>query len=521
MKIIKPFPFHFLLIAFFQILSLFAINVNEANIFEAVVILFLTVIGVSLIFFIFLLISKDLQRSGIMATFYCFLFFIYGRLFDIIPAIHNSELVIRHRYLIPIFIGVVIVSTLWVFRGERIRKSLSKITYLLNIFGLGLVLITVSLAFVNFDWTSHVNRKNMEYINSSIFADKEVMLNDKKTAVKKPNIYWLVFDSYASPAVLRKYCGWNDNGLVNDLRSRGFVVNENALSNYPFTTLSIAATLNMCYIHEESGFSDAKNKSYYSRKMIQQNKVSAYLKSKGYDVVMPKIWVKENKTKKVKYFRNNIMSFFSSELVTLFIRSSALRIVENELMIGSLRKDILSSISNLVELDVPNRPTFIYSHVLCPHSPYIFRADGSASSLIESSLGKFGSSKGYVEQVRFIGTKIIEIVDSIRNRDPDAVIIVRADHGDGYIIGDHLLNREIPPTDFLEAQYGILNATYLPPGIVIPEQSTPVNLFRYLFNALFDAKLEILPDKEFFTPIREPFVFYEVTDKLSERARRK
>jgi hypothetical protein len=49
---------------------------------------------------------------------------------------------------------------------------------------------------------------------------------------------------------------------------------------------------------------------------------------------------------------------------------------------------------------------------------------------------------------------------------------------------------------------------------MMPEKITPVNLFRYLFNALFDAKLEILPDRAFFTASKEPYEFYEVTNDL-------
>ena len=51
-------------------------------------------------------------------------------------------------------------------------------------------------------------------------------------------------------------------------------------------------------------------------------------------------------------------------------------------------------------------------------------------------------------------------------------------------------------------------------GIIIPEHNSPVNLFRYLCNAIFDSKLEILPDKAFHTHFREPYNFYDVTSDL-------
>jgi hypothetical protein len=67
-----------------------------------------------------------------------------------------------------------------------------------------------------------------------------------------------------------------------------------------------------------------------------------------------------------------------------------------------------------------------------------------------------------------------------------------ADHGS-------LLHRPIKyeKSIKIDSSLGILFAIYTPPGIVIPEKITPVNLFRYLFNNLFDDKLEILPDRFF------------------------
>ena len=114
--------------------------------------------------------------------------------------------------------------------------------------------------------------------------------------------------------------------------------------------------------------------------------------------------------------------------------------------------------------------------------------------------------------MRFCGKQVAEIADRLRRDDPGAVIIIQADHGHGDIF--MILSQQRPPLDVISAQYGMLSAIYLPPGIVMPEKITPVNLFRYIFNALFDVKLEILPNRSFFTKIKEPYKFYEVTNAL-------
>lgn len=521
MKKLKSIPFHFLLIAAFQILSLYAINVNKADISAALSILFLTVFLVALLFLVILVITRDVQRSGVIATFYCFLFFIYGRLYDVIPGLQIGGLVIgRNKYLLPVYVVVLIAGTLLIFRSQWFKKSLNGITWFLNVFGLALVAISILMAVTNYDWTMHVKNADLKALkvnNDSIIADAQATPSPQVSGLNKPNVYFMIFDSYASPEVLRKYYGWNDHDFVNALRSRGFTVNENAFSNYPFTSLSINSYLNMGYVHEDPEFSSAKSKSAYLANRIKQNKVMSYFKSQGYNVVAPNMGNEENKTKKENVAVNNRAgSLFSNELMVSVIQTSFLRIIEFELLSDSLRNAILSEMRDLSHADVPSKPTFLYSHIICPHPPYIFREDGSKPKIYESAWGRFENRNEYIGQIRFVGRKIIEIVDSIKKRDPGAVVIVRADHGHGYIVGDHLLNRGKPPLEFLEAQHGILDATYLPAGISIPEKSTPANLFRYLFNALFNARLAILPDKAFFTPIKEPFAFYEVTNDLKK-----
>lgn len=514
MKKLRLIPLHPFLVASFQVLSIYAANSNQTDVSATMFVLFLAVSLTALLFLLVLLITRDVQRSGVIGTFYCFLFFTYGRVYDIAPGLSIGGSVMgRNKYLFPIFIVVAIVGTLWVLRSDWLKKSLGGLTYFFNMLGLGLVAISVLTATASFDWTSRSTEKETEGTKAGIVENTKALAKGTFSAFNKPNVYFLIFDSYPNSKVLQKYYGWNDHAFVDSLRSLGFIVNENTSCNYPFTGLSIASTLNMRYIHEEPGFKNAKSKYGYLRWRIEKNNVIEYFRSEGYEIVMPTIWVNANDPLK-KDSISKVSSLFSNELMRTIVHVSILRVVELELMADFLRNDILSAARVLTQSDKPNRPTFLYSHIVCPHPPYIFRADGSRPSLIESAWGRLENRNDFVEQVRFVGTMIIGIVDGIRKRDQGAVIIVQADHGHGYIVGDHLLNREKPPSDFLEAQYGILNAISLPYDMMLPEQYTPLNQFRYLFNTLFDAKLDILPDKAFFTPIKEPYVFYEVTGDL-------
>ncbi len=66
-------------------------------------------------------------------------------------------------------------------------------------------------------------------------------------------------------------------------------------------------------------------------------------------------------------------------------------------------------------------------HFMIPHSPFIFRSDGTKPKKFESAFGVFEHKIKYIEQVRYSGTQIIKIVDSIRKKDKDALIILLSD----------------------------------------------------------------------------------------------
>ena len=520
----KSLPFHPFLVIFFQILTIYAINVNTANISAVMLVLLIAIIFTALFFLLLSFITKNIKRSAIVVTFYCFLFFTYGRLFDIISGLPIAELVIgRSRYLLPLYGLIVIAGTLWIFRSQWCKKYLEGITYFFNMFSFGLVLVAVLIAITNFDWNTFAGKTHRE--SATIGSNKEIrqVSQSRKRDILQPNVYYIILDSYASHRVLKKYYGWDDSGVVDAFRARGFFVNKNAYSNYYITYLSLGATLNMRYIHEERGFIDAIDKQGYSKHQIEQNRVMERFKSEGYDVISNK-WFGDYRfpNKKHGLFGGDV-SLLSDEFTALVMDISILRIIETELTLDSLRNDILTELEYLRMSNVPKKPTFMFSHILCPHLPHIFNADGSKPDFWERVLESFEGKgyikkgyikKGYMEQVRFIGAQIIEVVDSLRSRDPSAVIIVQADHGFGHIIGEYSASRKRPPPEFIDAQFGILSAIYLPSGIMMPEKVTPVNLFRYIFNALFDAKLEVLSDRAFFRANNGPDVFYDVTNDL-------
>ena len=141
--------------------------------------------------------------------------------------------------------------------------------------------------------------------------------------------------------------------------------------------------------------------------------------------------------------------------------------------------------------DVPKLPgpKFVFVHIPVPHRPHIFKPDGSLTSDTsiyppESDIFK----SGFIDQLNFINPRMLDIIDALlSNSDNPPVIILQSDHGPIY-------NEDHGYKPQEEVFFPILNAIYIP-GISaesIPEDFSPVNTFRLVFNHIFNQNLPLL-----------------------------
>lgn len=138
-------------------------------------------------------------------------------------------------------------------------------------------------------------------------------------------------------------------------------------------------------------------------------------------------------------------------------------------------------------------PTFTFVHMTIPHTPFIFRADGSYtldrryfSGAYVSPISNELFTDGYINQVQFVNTKLVDAVTEIlANSSTPPIIILQGDH-----------------SAIMEHRLAILNAYYLP-GIDQSElypAISPVNSFRLIFKQVFGLNYEMLEDASYFAP---------------------
>lgn len=158
---------------------------------------------------------------------------------------------------------------------------------------------------------------------------------------------------------------------------------------------------------------------------------------------------------------------------------------------------ILSKLKDLPNLDGPQ---FTFAHMVIPHPPYIFDENGLIADLSQynSSWEKGDKGReGYLNNIRFINQEILDVVDELQAKSsPPPVIIIQSDHGSAFT--DRTMNF----------------AAYYFPGegsAVLYNTISPVNTFRLVFTAYFDADLAMLPD-ESFVPVDGYYDFIPVDD---------
>jgi hypothetical protein len=132
-------------------------------------------------------------------------------------------------------------------------------------------------------------------------------------------------------------------------------------------------------------------------------------------------------------------------------------------------------------------PTFTFVHLLIPHVPFVFSADGSIVTdplFYNGKLSWPGDAQhlvqGYANQVEYVDREIVQIVSSILDQSKTPpIIVIHGDHG--------LLDTN---------RFEILNAYYLPEDGAKDLYSTitPVNSFRVIFDNYFGTDFSLLPD---------------------------
>ena len=262
---------------------------------------------------------------------------------------------------------------------------------------------------------------------------------DKSKIVSKPDIYYFVFDRYASNSWLRSEYGYDNSDLTSFLETQGFTVRDDALSNYPFTISSVSSTLTMEYHDEAMGDFKNKTTTFPLRSILNNPPVAQLLEQDGYQYTTVASWwgsttdkinADHNLTSKAKL---NLLGLKTSltEFQELFADASALSYLYEPILKNTQideRQRPIDQIEDLINISKSDigTPKFVFSHLLVPHSPYLFDENGD-----KPEYDRDGNDEGvdekvkYVAQLKYVNKLIKEVISAIRQNNPGAIIVLQ------------------------------------------------------------------------------------------------
>ncbi len=377
------------------------------------------------------------------------------------------------------------------------------------------------------------------------------------TPASKPDIYYLVLDRYTNQDVLKNQFGYDNSTFINYLSDNGFTVNPKADSNYPFTTMSIASTLNANYntdLIQKFASSPLQILEPY-HDSIRYASVTEKLKSLGYSYYQLGSWYETDNQAPLadyNYQPEGQLKIFSYTLTLnnfskiKFTKSLFYEFVKHGLAIGNLNIVSYGSIGEseatvykLNQLqNIAKKPTggkFIFAHILVPHDPYYFNADGSLSTTPDGNNTGIPIKQKYTGQVEFINNQMKSLVGEIKkNSNNNAVILIQSDEGpypqqindedfDSDAVGDELENNDMREwsDQNLQMKYGVLAAYDVPAAKAADlTRANSINIFRVIFNTYFAAKMPYLAECNYAFPDgrSQPFVYDDVTKRLTGTA---
>jgi len=475
-----------ILIGIFFIIIRYNENFNEINISNLmfVVLIILPIIGLFSI--IMRVIIKDNSKSTLISSLLLITFFVFIPIHD---SLFEEEIgkydSVGYLILFPISLIPLSIITYLILKSKKNFEKIIKIG----------VVVILSLVIFNISEIGLVASTNYSIADNSseTFSIYQNIARD---------VYHIVPDERASTTILKENYDYDNLDFVNYLQNEGFFIPKTSFSNYNSTSLSLPSILNMEYVNYKMDSEKAEDLVF--DKIMENNSVVKNFENIGYEVVYfdseynlaptsksTNMLCGSNSTNlriifffidntPIVIFKNNLFELIDSNGNEEFIKISSTKpMVENRLCI----------FDELVSLDEKySEPIFVHAHIILPHGPFLFDANGNVIGDSRESVKNHWASS-YLDQLEYTDSKIQEVVKKLLTKEPQPIIIIQSDHG----IRD-LSDKSLIRVD----DFSNFSAYYFPEVELNDDEYpiiTSVNSFRILFNTYFGTDYELLENK--------------------------
>ncbi|RYY40393.1 MAG: hypothetical protein EOO08_04470 [Chitinophagaceae bacterium] len=304
---------------------------------------------------------------------------------------------------------------------------------------------------------------------------------------QRPDVFLVVADEYAGSKQLSDLLHFDNTPFLDSLRSRGFQVDDNARSNYNYTEYSVASLLNGAYFPAASRTNATDVGRCFS--WIRANETVRFFQREGYAMHNLSIFDMDAAPSPApRTWNDQWNDILRQQTFTQRVYRALAGPKKDPATFEEVNNALLRETDALLTQKA-ERPRFVYTHLLLPHSPY-FRDSAGRPTATARMQDRFDSS-AYVEYLQYGNTVYLRLMDRILAQSKRPTVI--------FFFGDHGF-RGLRQKVAQEYYFMNLSAVYASPGLVKewPKGAGMVNQFRLLLNSCFGQNLSMLHDERHF-----------------------
>jgi hypothetical protein len=442
-----------------------------------------------------LLLLRKADISAVFSFYLLSIFFLFGPFHDFLKSVIKNKFFVSYTFLLLLILIITVVFFISLIKRKKINPaSMRYFYYLVGIFAVLETGITIKNIITNRSFDNNLRSKTDKLNLTSTCLDKG-----------KPDIFFVVFDSYPSSKCLREDFDY-DNGKIDSLlKDNHFFVSSLSRSNYNLTAFSLCSTMDLDYLEKgvEGKIANVK-RTMEAMGTLKSNALVNFLKQQAYKIenygcfdfdempsqTKPFFWdwyysQIDDQTLYSRIKRDIAWSFTLKNIFTgafqvpkSYKTAKAYHIYRNNYNLNGLIKEL--SVSS-------DTPRFIYTHVILPHNPYYLDSNGKEVSDTALLMKKTNTKAAFLDQVKYANILLKKIIPLIaKPSSKPRVVIIEGDHG----------FRDFGPEVPTNRIFMNLNTYYFSDGDYsqLYDGISPVNSFRVVLNKYFCQSLPMLKD---------------------------
>jgi len=513
---LKKFFFHPFLFALYPVFSLYARNIDRAPLSQAARVVLILLLAAVLLLTVLRLVTHSWQRAAIITSLFLVLFSSYGHVYNVLAGRHFLGLQLGRADTLAALYAASFIFLGW-FTWRKLKDPAAA-SSILNI---------VSIALISFPLISALAFAPVLLAGDHPLPACGPEPQPPAAGLHRPDIYYIILDEYGRSDMLKQVIDFDNSAFVAQLEARGFYVTGESYSNYAITHMSLASSLNSCYLNEyvsiQPGDEPANTKLLTNS--IRNSSARRYLEQAGYRFITFATGYPPSDIAGASLFIKPASYLNALELE--FIRGSVLAIFFDPIRGYQARTVIQNAFDQLASLpqNDPDTPKFVFAHIQTNHAPFVFGPNGEALPPWGFSPAEMPGAPprdpsrrsyaaAYQDQAEYANQLILRAVDEIlRNSQTEPVIILQGDHGTQVNLDWNSVENTC-----VKERHAILNAYYFPGQDFsqLYPQVSPVNTFRLLFNQYFGSDLPLYEDRAYFSEWDRSYDYLDVTGKMED-----